>query len=67
MVAGLVWSLSQGYAPLEALKWGVACGAGTASLSGTEVASYDLVESLASRVTTRPIAIGTRMNADWRG
>ena len=67
MVAGLVWGLSQGYAPLEALKWGVACGAGTASLSGTEVASYKLVESLAARVKTRPIAVRTRIDADGRG
>jgi 1-phosphofructokinase family hexose kinase len=60
MVAGLVWGLSQGYAPAEALKWGVACGAGAASLSGTEVGSYDLVASLAAQVIIRavPVTVG---------
>lgn len=57
MVAGLVWGLSQGYSPVEALKWGVACGAATASLSGTAVGTPDLVESLATEVTLRPIQV----------
>ncbi len=51
MVAGLVWGLSQGYDLGEALRWGVACGAATASLSGTAVGSQELVRSLLPKIT----------------
>jgi 1-phosphofructokinase family hexose kinase len=46
MVGGLVWALTQGIALKEALGWGVASGAATASLSGTEVGSRPLIEEL---------------------
>ncbi len=39
MVGGLVWGLSEGLPIAEALCWGIACGAATASLSGTAVGS----------------------------
>jgi len=50
MVGGLVWALTQDIALKEALGWGVASGAATASLSGTEVGSRPLIEELFSRV-----------------
>jgi 1-phosphofructokinase family hexose kinase len=50
MVGGLVWALSQGSALKESLRWGVASGAATASLSGTEVGSRPLIEELFSQV-----------------
>jgi 1-phosphofructokinase family hexose kinase len=50
LAAGLVWALTQGIALKEALGWGVACGAATASLSGTEVGSRSLIEELFSQV-----------------
>lgn len=50
MVGGLVWALTQGIALKEALGWGVASGAATASLSGTEVGSRALIENLFSQV-----------------
>jgi len=50
MVGGLVWALTQGIPLKEALGWGVASGAATASLSGTEVGSRLLIEELFSRV-----------------
>jgi 1-phosphofructokinase family hexose kinase len=49
MVAGMVWGLGQGDA-LEALRWGVACGAATASRDGTEVGTRDEVLRLAQQV-----------------
>lgn len=49
MVAGLVWGLSQGD-PLEALAWGVACGAATASRPGPSVGSAKQVEQLREQV-----------------
>ena len=55
LVGGLVWSLEQSPDVFKALEWGVACGAGTASLSGTAVGSRELVEQLLSRVTVSPI------------
>jgi fructose-1-phosphate kinase PfkB-like protein len=50
MVGGLVWALTQGFAMKEALGWGVASGAATASLSGTEMGSRPLIEELFSQV-----------------
>ena len=50
MVGGLVWALTQGIALKESLGWGVASGAATASLSGTEVGSKPLIEELYSQV-----------------
>jgi len=50
MVGGLVWALSRGFSLKEALGWGVASGAATASLSGTEVGSHDLIKELLSQV-----------------
>lgn len=46
MVGGIVWGLSQNLAIEEAARWGVACGAAAASLSGTAVGSYHLVKEL---------------------
>jgi len=50
MVGGLVWALSQGIPLREALGWGVASGAATASLSGTEVGTRPLIEELFGQV-----------------
>jgi 1-phosphofructokinase family hexose kinase len=50
MVGGLVWALTHGIALKEALGWGVASGAATASLPGTEVGSRPLIEELYSQV-----------------
>lgn len=50
MVGGLVWALSQGYSLKEALGWGAASGAATASMSGTEVGSRALIEELSRQV-----------------
>ncbi|MCB8969122.1 MAG: 1-phosphofructokinase [Chloroflexota bacterium] len=50
MVGGLVWGLSQGLPLPQALRWGIACGAATASMSGTAVGDRELVESLAAQV-----------------
>ena len=49
MVGGLVWGLSEGLSVPDALRWGIACGAATASLSGTAVGSRQLVEELLPR------------------
>jgi 1-phosphofructokinase family hexose kinase len=50
MVGGLVWALTQEIALKEALGWGVASGAATASLPGTEVGSRPLIEELFKQV-----------------
>lgn len=50
MVGGLVWALTQGITLKEALGWGVASGAATASLPGTEVGSRPLIEELFAQV-----------------
>jgi 1-phosphofructokinase family hexose kinase len=50
MVAGLVWGLSQGHGMPEALCRGIACGAATASQSGTSVGSLTQVNTLLAQV-----------------
>jgi fructose-1-phosphate kinase PfkB-like protein len=50
MVGGLVWALTEGIPLKEALGWGVASGAATASLPGTEVGSRSLIEELFGQV-----------------
>ena len=50
MVAGLVWGLSQGQSMPEALRRGIACGAATASQSGTAVGSLAQVKALLTQV-----------------
>ena len=51
MVGGLVWALTMGRDLKDSLAWGVASGAASASLSGTEVGPRPLVESLLAQVT----------------
>jgi 1-phosphofructokinase family hexose kinase len=51
MVGGLVWALTQGLPLREALGWGVASGAATASQGGTEVGSRPLIEQLVDQVS----------------
>jgi 1-phosphofructokinase family hexose kinase len=57
MVGGLVWALTQGYDMQQALGWGVASGAATASLDGTEVGSFPFIEELFSQVRYERIEI----------
>ncbi len=54
LVAGLVWGLSQG-GPLDALRWGVACGAATASQPGTAVGTREQVLALMEHVLVREV------------
>jgi len=55
MVGGLVWALNQNIGLLDAVGWGVACGAAAASLSGTAVGSYKYVEELVSQTRVRKL------------
>ena len=57
MVGGLVYALTEGLPLKEALGWGVASGAATASLSGTEVGSRSLIEALFTQVRIEPVEI----------
>jgi fructose-1-phosphate kinase PfkB-like protein len=50
MVGGLVWARTQGKSLRDSLGWGVASGAATASLSGTEVGARPLIEALLAQV-----------------
>lgn len=52
-VAGLVWGLSQDLSLPDVLRWSVAAGAAAASLDGTAVGSYELIESLMEQVHIR--------------
>lgn len=51
MVGGLVWALTQGFPLRQALGWGVASGAATASQGGTEVGSRERIEHLVGQVS----------------
>jgi 1-phosphofructokinase family hexose kinase len=60
MVGGLVYGLSQGMFVAEALRWGIACGAATASLAGTAVGSPELVNSLLAQVKIKELTMENR-------
>jgi len=53
-VGGLVWALSQGFSIHDAICWAAASGAATASLSGTEVGTKELIEKLVPQVCVEP-------------
>ena len=57
MVGGLVWALEQGHSTKDALAWGIASGAATASLPGTEVGSRPLIEELLTQVRLENLQI----------
>lgn len=50
MIGGMIWALTRGLLLQEALSWGVASGAATASLRGTEVGSRGLIAELEKQV-----------------
>ncbi len=56
LVGGLVWGLDQGLALLEALRWGMACGAATAGHRGTAVGQRDEVQALVKLVSATALA-----------
>lgn len=51
MVGGLVFALQQGLDMREAVRWGIACGAATASREGTSIATKQAAEDLRARVS----------------
>jgi fructose-1-phosphate kinase PfkB-like protein len=53
MIGGIVQNLSHGLSLEEAFRYGVACGAAAASLSGTSLGSLQLIENLVPLVQTR--------------
>ena len=55
LVGGLVWSLHARRSMKEALCWGVACGAVTASLDGTTVGDRTLVEKMFNQIVVEPL------------
>jgi 1-phosphofructokinase family hexose kinase len=50
LLGGFVYALQAGLELSEGLRWGVACGAATASQSGTAVGDRDLVKALLDQV-----------------
>jgi len=60
MVGGLTWGLSQGQDVTEALRWGIACGAATASMSGTAVGTKAVVEALHAQVSLHNLETNIR-------
>ena len=50
MVAGLVYQLSVAAPVVDALRWGLACGASAASQAGTEMGNKQLIEHFVSEI-----------------
>ncbi len=55
LVGGLVFAISSGKTMRDALCWGVACGAASASRYGTTVGDRELVEKLLNQVSAEKI------------
>jgi len=51
MVAGLIWQISQTGELKTALRWGLACGAASASQPGTSMATREIINSLFDRTS----------------
>ncbi len=56
MVGGLIWGLTRGLSLKEALGWGIASGAATACLPGTEVGSQLLIEKLLEQIRSESLS-----------
>ncbi|MES9843159.1 MAG: PfkB family carbohydrate kinase [Candidatus Sedimenticola sp. 6PFRAG5] len=50
MVGGIIWGQSQGLPLSESVKCGIACGAATASQSGTALGSHEMVLDLMAQI-----------------
>jgi 1-phosphofructokinase family hexose kinase len=55
LVGGILYGISNNLNLQEALKWGVACGAITASLHGTQMGSIEMITSLHSLVNIEKV------------
>ena len=55
LVGGVVWALHECRPMKEALRWGVACGAATASLDGTKVGNSTLVQKLFDQIVVESL------------
>lgn len=57
IVAGLAYAFTQNYNPELALKFAVACGAGTAMQAGTQLFNPNDLENLAEQITIKTLDI----------
>lgn len=57
MVAGLAYAFSQNQSPEQALKFSVACGAGTASQAGTQLFNANDLEALSEQIKIKTLNI----------
>lgn len=57
IVAGLAYAFTQNYSPEQALKFAVACGAGTAMQAGTQLFNPNDLENLAEQITIKTLDI----------
>jgi len=57
MVAGLAYAFSQSHPAEQALKFAVACGAGTATQNGTQLFHTDKLTSLSEQITIKTLDI----------
>ena len=55
LVGGVVYQLSLGRPPEEALKWGAACGAAAAALPGTNFGQNEDIEKLVQQCEVTPL------------
>jgi fructose-1-phosphate kinase PfkB-like protein len=55
MVAGLIFGLSTGMSAVDALRWGLACGASAASEPGTSMGTREKINSLFEKATVEGI------------
>jgi len=57
LVAGLAYAFSQNQAPEQALKFAVACGAGTAMQAGTQLFNVNDLDNLSEQITIKSLDI----------
>ena len=55
LIGGVLYGLSRGFRLQEALAWGAACGAVSASLPGTQMGSKEAVEAFVSKIVVEKV------------
>jgi len=57
LVGGMVWAFEKDFQLVDALRWGVACGAAAASLNGTAVGSYQDIKALFEKTEAQQLIL----------
>lgn len=56
LIAGILWALEEGLGYVEAFRWGMACGAATATTNGSEIARLPVIRELLPQASVERVS-----------